>query len=284
MAEGFSRKTYNEHFLLPDPLCAIAGSRSTIYRAKKRKMASLNQNVDSFDDDERAMVNETEVDNSGPLQHDQSDFEADDTQETVTHVHVRQESEILISENEEFEILCERSGLNLEELDAEGTSGDEEEVVELQETSVSDRHELALYEGAVLTNTASDVLIMQFVSKHGITTEGLADLLKLINLHCPKPNQCSTTPYLFKKRFMDLAYEFVYHHYCSSCFVPIELTQSVCPNTSCAEDLLREGKRSSFIEIAVEPQIQALFKSESVLSTIVYFGACNWMCTCVYSN
>ena len=86
-------------------------------------------------------------------------------------------------------------------------------------------------EDASLTVASSSILISKFKSKHKLTNEGLRDLLLLIELHCPKPNKCVTSTYLFKKRLEKSSA--VHHHYCSSCFMSITEGTRVCPNELC---------------------------------------------------
>lgn len=59
-----------------------------------------------------------------------------------------------------------------------------------------------LYEGCTLTVPSSSVLIMKFKERHNLTEEGLSDLLQLMKLHCPVPNNCPATVYYFGNSFV----------------------------------------------------------------------------------
>ena len=59
--------------------------------------------------------------------------------------------------------------------------------------AVKGNSNLPLYFGSPLTTSTSIVLIMSFVQKHRLTGEAFADLLALIEAHCPKPNNCKVT-------------------------------------------------------------------------------------------
>ena len=80
----------------------------------------------------------------------------------------------------------------------------------------------SLYEGSLLSLCASNVLIMRYKMKHNITQEALGDLLSLLRLHCPSPNQCSTSVYMFKKQFGQMNYPINSHYYCNSCLWSID--------------------------------------------------------------
>jgi len=78
-----------------------------------------------------------------------------------------------------------------------------------------------LYEGSGLTVAASSILL-QFKMKHKLTQEALGDLLELMKLHCPSPNKCHQSLYLFTKQFRELKLPVALHYFCSSCLWTIE--------------------------------------------------------------
>ena len=55
---------------------------------------------------------------------------------------------------------------------------------------------MPLYDGSLLNVPQSNVLIYKFAMKHNLSIEGLSDILKLIQLHCPTPNNCVRSAYL----------------------------------------------------------------------------------------
>ena len=59
-----------------------------------------------------------------------------------------------------------------------------------------------LYTGGTITLGLSLLLIMSFVTNHGITDAAWQDLLTIISLHCPS-NLCVTSPYKFKQFFLN---------------------------------------------------------------------------------
>ena len=55
-----------------------------------------------------------------------------------------------------------------------------------------------LYNGALLTVGASCFLVSRFAMKHKITNSALNDLLKIIEMHCPRPNACCKSVHFLK--------------------------------------------------------------------------------------
>lgn len=95
-----------------------------------------------------------------------------------------------------------------------------------------------LYEGSALTAHSSSVLILQYKMRHQLTEEALADLLQLIKMHCPIPNQCPASVFLLKKHFPNLNYTVQLHHYCSRCMQGVDIGRhKICTNELCKTDL-----------------------------------------------
>ena len=119
-----------------------------------------------------------------------------------------------------------------------------------------------LYNGSSLTVPSSSVLIMKYKMKHHLTQEALADLLKLIKLHCPLPNQCPSSVYHFNKQFHDLQYPIDLHYFCNSCLhvVKSATESSVCGNPQCSNDLSMPDSVSSFIEVPLDYQLKILLE------------------------
>lgn len=57
--------------------------------------------------------------------------------------------------------------------------------------------------GCTLTTTSSSVLFMQYKKRYGLSDQALGDLLNLFSLHCPSPNNCISSKYMFSKQFKD---------------------------------------------------------------------------------
>lgn len=115
-----------------------------------------------------------------------------------------------------------------------------------------------LFADCPLTVATSGVLSMQFKLRHNLTEQALSDLLQLLKLHCPSPNQCVPSAYVFNKQFECLKYPIKFHYYCSRCLQEVEYSSSVCPNLPCSQNLCSLRSKSSFIEIPVEQQLKSL--------------------------
>ena len=104
---------------------------------------------------------------------------------------------------------------------------------ETDDISVATNSSALLYDRSQLTVSASSVLVLQFKMKHKLTQEALGDLLELLKLHCPSPNKCFQSVYLFTKQFHELKLPVTFHYFCSSCLrivktmIEIARTQAV---------------------------------------------------------
>jgi len=152
-------------------------------------------------------------------------------------------------------------------LDAPGMNGSEEDECsddhsECNLTSCAISSSALLYEGADLTVGASSVLLLQFKMRHNLTQEALGDLVELVKLHCPSPNKCFQSLYLFKKQFSDHKLPVMLHYFCSSCLQTTEDDNQNCQNPSRNKELSAAGAKSSFIEVSIEAQLQKILHRE----------------------
>lgn len=119
----------------------------------------------------------------------------------------------------------------------------------------------SVFDNCPLTVATSTLLIKKFQMRHGLTNEGLSDLLQLIRLHFPSPNRFPTSLYHFNKEIPVLKDPLEFNYYCSSCLQEIDKNDSRCPNGSCQKSLTAKGAISSFIEVPLEPQLITVLQS-----------------------
>ena len=141
--------------------------------------------------------------------------------------------------------------LNLTEHSVGATNDDDDKATDTVSSA-------PLYQGSSLTLAASSGLIMKFKMRHNLTYEGLQDLLSLLKIHCPSPNDCITSVYKFRKQFGSSSA--ILHYFCSACYHNVTTDVSVCTNPLCKNNLTKEGGRSSFIEVPVAAQFQKLLE------------------------
>ena len=106
--------------------------------------------------------------------------------------------------------------------------------------------------------------------KHNLTMEALADLLQVVKLHCPSPNNIPSTLFHFKKRFQDLQYTVQYHFYCNACLTEVPENCEVCSNQDCCYNFAEAKSLSSFIELPVGLQLKSILSRK--LSFAYMFG------------
>ena len=100
---------------------------------------------------------------------------------------------------------------------------------------------------------------MAFSVRHKLSGVALEDLLELIQLHCPKPNKCTTELKEFQLFFQALKHPILKHYYCpnKNCKIYIGTSQpeseancTVCGTTLCSS--------AYFIEIPIVEQLRTI--------------------------
>ena len=133
-----------------------------------------------------------------------------------------------------------------------------------------------LYDGALITEGVSYFLILRFLLKHKLTKAALSDILKLIELHCPRPNSCCKSAY-FMKKFQNstdhVGTLYNVHEYCTNCFVEINGTGSSCC-TNCGTQVREASSKCEFITMSIEDQLRDLFKCTyyNIIMSLCKFG------------
>lgn len=131
---------------------------------------------------------------------------------------------------------------------------------DIHDSNSSSQHKNELYKDAPITTASSSVLLIKFTMKHGITQEALADLLKVLQLHFPSPNNLPSTLYHFKKQFRSLQYPVTHHHFCSKCLAEVSKESEFCNSSYCCSDLTKPHSKSSFIEVPVDLQLKCILE------------------------
>ncbi|XP_041369952.1 uncharacterized protein LOC121383920 [Gigantopelta aegis] len=140
----------------------------------------------------------------------------------------------------------------------------DEEMYKRQDDSEMD--DSLIYDGASITVGQSALLILSFVFKHCLTGECLADLLKLVSLHCLKALSVHSSLYKFRKYFCELKTCLTFHKYCKKCEYLLSHSDEACPVCNLTVD----DSTSFFVEIPVEDQIKELFKRKTFHDQILH--------------
>lgn len=271
------REYYNSRFQCADPMAKTAVNRSTRYRLLKKRRLEEQRRDEDFTDNlyvdpefDNTDLSETGIEPTG------SEFVSDDA-DSSNEVVTEEQSPDVLAECEllnDFyppDLLIDEQVLHLSpDLDSDEDSNERErEIINDQSEQVDDVDgsnfhnlpDVSLFDGCPLTLSASNLLIMKFKMRHNITKEALSDLLKLIKLHCPIPNLCPSSLYLFEKHFKTLKYPVRFHLFCDICYEEIQPTDTECPNLACKIDL-NDQTRSSFIELPLKEQLTSILESK----------------------
>jgi len=145
------------------------------------------------------------------------------------------------------------------------STGPREEAEEEHE----DDDEVPLYPGATISLKVVLLLLLAFVVRHKLSKEATDDLLYIINLICPQPNNCCTSVFKFRKSFSYLQIPTKLSYYCSSCIVPINYPLvKVC--NFCNSMFTSAKLPSYFVHLSVPYQIKALFAKKTFLNDILH--------------
>ena len=139
------------------------------------------------------------------------------------------------------------------------SSAPDAEVVNEVDVGTAGRCE-KLYQDAHLCSKESNLLVMAFSKRHGLSGVATDDLLKLISLHCPMPNRCCPSVFLLQKEFQLPGSNIQFHYYCPACFTPLQQQSGSCPNEYCGCKP-NEKADNFFLCLSVENQIKSIFST-----------------------
>ena len=143
--------------------------------------------------------------------------------------------------------------------DDDDDDDDDEPSNEVTENESRFQHEL-LYKEASITTSASRVLIMKYTMKHKLSREALADLLQILKLHCPFPNNVPSSLFHFTKHFKDFQYPVKYHYFCNTCLSEVPENAECCSNQDCSYSFAEGFSKSSFIELPIGLQLKSILE------------------------
>lgn len=93
-----------------------------------------------------------------------------------------------------------------------------------------------IYADAPVTVAVSCLLILTYAMRYSLTGEAIADLLRLIRVHCPSPNQICCSLYRFRQYFQNMKLPVKFHLFCTKCsslLTQVDASHFVCPNALC---------------------------------------------------
>jgi hypothetical protein len=151
--------------------------------------------------------------------------------------------------------------------DAESDDESEADLAELDTESCL--AEDKVFFNCPITNSASNLLILQYSMRHSLSQEAVADLLKLLSIHCPTPNTVPSSRYRFQKQFPSLQCAVTIHYFCSFCLQEVSGKEvSICPNSTCGKSLHGFQALSSFFELSSEQQMANLLERKLTHSLV----------------
>ena len=113
-----------------------------------------------------------------------------------------------------------------------------------------------LFSGSQVCSEDFKTSIMAFIQRHNLTYACQSDLLKLLSIVFPAPNQVPSSAYSLNSSFMDYKKETVTTRYCGNCLE--ELGEGLsCLKASC---LRTKERPSAFVRVPLSLQLRERFK------------------------
>lgn len=279
------KSSYNERFSFADPLAKASACRVTRHRAKKLKedhnaaagsnpqyqhseldplMASYEVVGGEVEDEIVAVPFATATENS-PSSSDVS---------TNLNTNTSIDYDVCDDVCKELDLMNYPQSLEVSDLVAPDTDNHIEEDDEGDDDEVANdvtkvQHEV-LYKEASITTSASSVLLMKYAMKHKLSMEALTDLLQIVKLHCPSPNNIPSSLFHFKKQFKDFQYPINYHYFCNVCLSEVPKDVEFCSNQACSYSFTEANSLSSFIELPVGLQLKSILERKSTILFLVW--------------
>lgn len=116
-----------------------------------------------------------------------------------------------------------------------------------------------LYHGCPIRENESVILFSLFASRHHLSDVAVIDLLTLISLHCPFPNNCTKSQFRYKRiRNKVFSDDFTQEKklLCGSC--SHETDSNACMNVNCSNYQKAAFKPCTLITLPIVPQLQRL--------------------------
>lgn len=121
-----------------------------------------------------------------------------------------------------------------------------------------------LYEGARITVAESLLSILALVLRFSVTGVLLANILTLIEMHCPEQNYCTSSLYMFKKYFEEIHTPLNRHFYCGVCLHRLANEREQCPNCLNLTDC------KYFMTFSISEQLRALYKRRGFYQKLMH--------------
>lgn len=132
---------------------------------------------------------------------------------------------------------------------------EDEEVLEAEVEEDNEINEGAepIYHNAHITESESMLMILSLMLRHNLNMTAIADIIDVIQLHCPQMDLKKNNLYKFKKFFkIDEDYDTKKHFYCPACKRKLENNHAIC--ATCPEK-----KPSYFVQLPVIDQMREMF-------------------------
>ena len=243
-----------EHFQFSDPISKEAASRTTRYRLLKKRRSDEYQTSDippeGIEAAEQELIDGNESAEIAELAQTNSCIAASDNEANPSNIH-----------GEDSDVNLPVDPVTAYDNESESDESDEDN----RNSPIVSDDERRVFEDCPLTESSSNLLILNYSIRHNLTLQATSDLLDLLRLHCPVSNTIPSSLHRFYNQLPKLNYPTTLHYFCSSCLQLVPSKQIfTCPNISCGKLLSEFRALSSFIELPLEEQIVNLMERKYI--------------------
>lgn len=128
-----------------------------------------------------------------------------------------------------------------------------------------------LYTNATTSVCGALSMVMAFSSRHKLSLTGVADLLNLLKLLCPTPNNIPGSLYKFCQHFQNFQGGYKRTIVCSECHSPLTNSRSRCLNHSCGQI-----SASYLVHLPIQKPLETIVSSKY---TVMYMYIFTLNCT-----
>ena len=132
----------------------------------------------------------------------------------------------------------------------------------LNSSSLDMRENVSLYDGpplfpgSLIPSSHFNIVFMSLVQRHNLTYACETDILQLLSMILPIPNNIPSSSSTFTHQFADLKSDVIIQHFCGCCSTPLD-QESSCSRPNCT---MFRGRQSVFIRIPLASQIIERFQ------------------------
>lgn len=126
--------------------------------------------------------------------------------------------------------------------------------------------DIPLFHEPGIKNNDFNTAFMSLVQRHNLTYSSQSDILKLLSIVLPSPNNVLSSAHVLTNKFVSYKEDTVIHHFCGNCTSPLQ------PGTSCERQqcIGAQGPHGIFVRIPLSLQLRERFEGTFMHAVYMY--------------